>query len=434
MKILFGQFLAERLDWFGYGVSSANRTAAFIACAIVASWIFVGVFKRAGYWLSLFASLILFYFLLLTQSRGALVALVFSMAFFFAFSRVRYGRARIISFCAAGLLACAAFFNSNVSDRVYNMASLKSSSANCRAEIYLSGIKMLSDAPSGLKNSPVETYMRWYQNTDDGNFYLSMINSHLEFMCKHGFFAAAFYVFLWCFVLTALFPHDKNPISAAAFAAWMCYGICASFSNVMNYWVLWIIPFFMLVAGMSANYRNIFTKRFTFVFLISGFAVLAFVYLVSLSAAMGGGLDFIKNGDVYCGNKSNVKYALYAPSEQVLGVHFGGELLKFCKEKDVGAFVSDRVKNIGELECALFCGDIGFEQVESAKAKRKVLLNPKVSDGFDKMQSNVYVYLGAFSDWRNRREWERIASCNGNVKVKILDGVSDFIPNWTGCF
>ena len=129
-----------------------------------------------------------------------------------------------------------------------------------------------------------------------------------------------------------------------------------------------------------------------------------------------------------------MKYALYAPSEQVLGVHFGGELLKFCKEKDVGAFVSDRVKNIGELECALFCGDIGFEQIESAKAKRKVLLNPKASDGFDKMQSNVYVYLGAFSDWRNRREWERIASCNGNVKVKILDGVSDFIPNWTGCF
>lgn len=434
MKVFFAQSFAERLDWFGYGVSSANRTAAFIACAIVASWILAGIFKKAGYWFSLIASLALFYFLLLTQSRGALAALVFSMAVFFAFSGMKLGRARMLSLCAAGMLACAAFFYSDSSARVYNMLSLKSSSANCRAEIYLSGVKMLSDAPSGLKDAPVETYMRWYQSPEDGNYYLSMINSHLEFMCRYGFIGVAAYVFAWCLLLASIFPYDKNPVSASAFAVWVCYGICASFSNVMNYWILWIIPLFMLFAGAFANRRRIFTKRTAFVSILSSFVFLAFAYLASFFIAAGEGLDFLENGDVYCGNKNNIKYAVYAPSEHILGVHYGGELWRFCREKNVGAFVSDKVKNFVELECVLFCGDIGFEPVERAKAKRKVLLNPKASDGFAEIEGGIDVYLGAFSDWRNRRKWERLASRNGNIKVKILDGVSDFIPNWTGFF
>lgn len=46
MKLIFAQVGVERLDWFGFGVASANRTAAFIACLIVVSWIFAAIFKK----------------------------------------------------------------------------------------------------------------------------------------------------------------------------------------------------------------------------------------------------------------------------------------------------------------------------------------------------------------------------------------------------
>ena len=46
MTLFIAQIGAERLDWFGFGIGSANRTAAFIACAIVASWAFAAIFKK----------------------------------------------------------------------------------------------------------------------------------------------------------------------------------------------------------------------------------------------------------------------------------------------------------------------------------------------------------------------------------------------------
>ena len=53
MTLFIAQIGAERLDWFGFGIGSANRTAAFIACAIVASWAFAAIFKKNGFWISI---------------------------------------------------------------------------------------------------------------------------------------------------------------------------------------------------------------------------------------------------------------------------------------------------------------------------------------------------------------------------------------------
>lgn len=435
MISVFAQYYLERLDWFGYGISSANRTAAFIACAIAASWIFAGIFKKSGFWISLAASAALFYCLLLTQSRGALIALAAATASFFFFARVEYGRLRILSLCAAGLLACAAFFNSAASARMSNMLALKSSSANCRADIYLSGIKMLTDAPFGVEveKSPVEIYMRWYQNPEDGERYLSMLNSHLEFMCRYGFFAAAAYIFSWCFILAAVFPHNKSAVSAAAFSTWICYGICASFSNIMNYWVLWIIPLIMLCVGLFENRGAIFKRRRVLACLCSSFAVLASVYFVSLLLPRQCPLHFSKNGNVCCGDKNCVKYLVYAPSEQILGVHYGGELLRFCAENNAGAIVGVP-DDAHAFEKTIFCGDADFSSLPNEKFGKIAMLNPKASDVFADATGGICVYLGSFTDWRNRREWESIAKRSGKIKIKILEGVSEFVPNWTRFF
>ena len=118
MNFIIAQIGVERLDWFGFGVSSANRTAAFIACVIVASWGFASVFKKSGFWISLLISLVFFRFLVQTQSRGALVALIFSMAAFFYLAKIGYNKSRL----SALLVGCAAlafmYFDSALSTRM----------------------------------------------------------------------------------------------------------------------------------------------------------------------------------------------------------------------------------------------------------------------------------------------------------------------------
>ena len=436
MNFIIAQIGVERLDWFGFGVSSANRTAAFIACVIVASWGFASVFKKSGFWVSLLISLVFFRFLVQTQSRGALVALIFSMAAFFYLAKIGYNKSRL----SALLVGCAAlafmYFDSALSTRMTNMATLQSSSANCRADIYLSGMKMLTDAPHGVvvEKSPAEIYIRWYQNPDDSERYLSMINSHLEFLCKHGLTARICYIVFWIFALCITFPTKKDTATSAAFATWICFGLCASFSNVANFPILWIIPVAMLVFGAIYNRNRLFSAKFyKAVLLLSTFSISA-LYALSYALPRSQKIKFLPNGDVLCGNLKNIKYLLIVPSEKTVGVRFGGELAQFCKKRGVGALTTSLPPS-GEFECALVCDAKNAVNLSAINAKRKVLLNPCADASFASLQDAcITIYLGGFSDWRNRRAWKSIAENNKKIKITTLDAVADYIPDWTKYF
>lgn len=433
---VIAQIGVERLDWFGFGIGSANRTAAFIACSIVASWIFAAIFKKAGFWISIILSLVLFYFLVQTQSRGAFVALIVSMAVFFCFAKIGYNKPKLIVLLSACGIAAFLYSNSALSTRMENMATLQSSSANCRADIYLSGIKMLTDAPSGVvvEKSPAEIYMRWYQNPDDSESYLSMINSHLEFMCRYGFFIRFAYIALWVFIFCITFPIKRNAINAVALATWICFFLCASFSNVANFWVLWVIPLAMLLFAAICNRERLLSAKFyVAVLLLSAFLISA-LYALSYTLPRNCKLRFLPNGDVLCGNSQCIKYLLFSPSEKTIGTRFGSELAQFCKENDSGVLTAN-IQSTGEFECAIICDAKSVSGLSAIKAKRKILLNPQADDSFSKFKDeNISIYLGGFSDWRNRKAWANIARDNRHIKIVILEGVADYIPNWTRFF
>ena len=436
MTSIIAQIGTERLDWFGFGTGSANRTAAFIACAIVASWIFAGMLKKSGFWISITASSVLFYFLLQTQSRGAFIALIVSAAMFLAFAKIEYNRLRIfvslVVICIAGFM----YFNSLLAIRMENMATLQSSSANCRADIYLAGIKMFTDAPNGVdvEKSPAEIYMRWYQNPDDPESYISMINSHLEFMCRYGFFVRFCYIAFWVFIFCVTFPVKRNTINAAEFATWICFFLCASFSNVANFWVLWIIPLTMLALAIMHNRKYLLSAKFySAVLLLSVFSISA-LYAFSYILSRNCNLTFLSNCDVVCGNSKCIKYLLFSPSERQVGTRFGSELAQFCRENDV-CILTANIPPKGEFESAIICNVKNLSELSAIKAKRKILLNPQADDSFSKFKDgNISIYLGEFSDWRNRKAWENIARDNRRIKMVILEGVADYIPEWTRFF
>lgn len=436
MKLIFAQVGVERLDWFGFGVASANRTAAFIACLIVVSWIFAAIFKKTGFWISIILSLVLYYFLVQTQSRGAFVALIVSMAIFFSFAKIEYNKLRTFALLATVVVAGFMYLNSPISTRMGNMLALQSSSANCRADIYLSGIKMLTDAPNGVmvEKSPSEIYMHWYQNPDDSESYISMINSHLEFMCRYGFFIRFTYIVLWVFIFCITFPIKRNAINATAFAIWICFFICASFSNVANFWVLWVIPLAIFVFAIKHNRERLLSAKFyAAALLLSAFPISA-LYTFSYTLPRNCKLRFLSNGDIVCGNSQCIKYLLFSPSEKTIGTRFGSELVQFCKENGAGVLITS-VPPTGGFKCAIICDAKNVSELSGIKAKRMVLLNAQFDYSFSKFKDgNISIYLGGFSDWRNRKAWENIARDNRRIKTVILEDAAYYIPNWTRFF
>ena len=69
MELLFPEY---RLDWFGAGPSSPNKTGALLAILFVMSW-WPALRFRWGFWLSLPLAVVLVALLLQTESRGALI-------------------------------------------------------------------------------------------------------------------------------------------------------------------------------------------------------------------------------------------------------------------------------------------------------------------------------------------------------------------------
>lgn len=429
MYMLLAQLVVERLDWFDFGISSANRTGAFIACLIAFTWCFYAFRIKCLSILTWIVSLILFYFLVQTASRGALVSLIVAGLFFLSSSKLTYSRRTLIPVLFWVLCALFIFSHSRLSHRMEEMISLQSSSANCRMDIYISGLKMLTDAPFGVQ-SPIETYMQWYQDPNDSERYLSMINSHLEFLCANGLLLRLGYITLWVFILFLLFTSSHAILPSACTSVWICFALCAIFSNVANYWVLWIIPTLSFILGAVYNRTRLKSYRFySLVILISLVAFIA-LHTISYLLPREAPLHFRNNGDVLVG-EGIAKFCVFKPIERILGTHFGSEIISIQKNTDTPILVS---KNLPQhsVDKLIICSALP-ENVSELYAKELVFLNTFPPNDMSKYKSlKITGVIGGFTDWRVRRAWESIANNKEyNINLNILNGVADYIPNWT---
>lgn len=429
MYILLAQVIPERLDWFNFGISSANRTGAFIACLIAFTWCLYAFRIK---WLSILtwiANLVLFYFLVQTASRGALVSLTAASIFFLFFSGFK--RSRRTVFFVLFWFACALLIllQSRLSHRMEEMVTLQSSSANCRMDIYLSGLKMLTDAPSGV-HSPIETYMQWYQDPNDSERYLSMINSHLEFLCANGLLLRLGYITLWVFIFFLLFPSSHALLSSACFSVWICFALCATFSNVANYWVLWIIPTVSFILGVVYNRARL--KNYRFYSLVILISLVSFITLHTISYLLPreAPLHFRNNGDVLVGN-GTAKICVFNPIERIVGTHFGSELINIQKDTDAPILVSKNFPqhNVDKL---IICSTLP-ENTNEIYSKELIFLNTFPPNNLSKYRClKIAALIGGFTDWRIRRAWEKVANNKKyDIKLNVLNGVADYIPNWT---
>lgn len=429
---VISQIGLQRLDWFGFGVSSANRTGAFIACLIIAIWI---LFSFRLKWLSALAwiaSIGLFYFLVQTASRGAIISLVCAGIFFLYFSGLKFEKNTVLSVLLWCICAIFFFSKSRLPNRMGEMLAFQSSSANCRMDIYISGLKMLTDAPYGLEDSesPIGIYMKWYQSVHDPETYLSMINSHLEFLCANSLLPRFVYICLWTLAFILLFPYPRDIVPAACSSVWICFALCAMFSNVANYWVLWIVPLSLLLIGAYYNRERLKKSFFYFSVLLVSLTAFVALHIISYLLPKDAPLRFYRDGDVLVG-EGKPHILLFGPSEKILGAHYGKEIANIQKNKRSSTLVSSNLPR-SYVDKLIISSPLS-EGPANYNAKEIIFLNVPPPAGISKYSgSRIISIVGIFSDWRTRRAWENIVNKNGSkIELRILEGVADYVPNWT---
>lgn len=429
---VISQIGLQRLDWFGFGVSSANRTGAFIACLIIAIWI---LFSFRLKWLSALAwiaSIGLFYFLVQTASRGAIISLVCAGIFFLYFSGLKFEKNTVLSVLLWCICAIFFFSQSRLPNRMGEMLAFQSSSANCRMDIYISGLKMLTDAPYGLEDSesPIGIYMKWYQSVHDPETYLSMINSHLEFLCANSLVPRFVYICLWTLAFILLFPYQRDIVPAACSSVWICFALCAMFSNVANYWVLWIVPLSLLLIGAYYNRERLKKSFFYFSVLLVSLTAFVALHIISYLLPKDAPLRFYRDGDVLVG-EGKPHILLFGPSEKILGAHYGKEIANIPKNKRSSTLVSSNLPR-SYVDKLIISSPLS-EGPANYNAKEIIFLNVPPPAGISKYSgSRIISIVGTFSDWRTRRAWENIVNKNGSkIELRILEGVADYVPNWT---
>lgn len=429
---VISQIGLQRLDWFGFGVSSANHTGAFIACLIIAIWI---LFSFRLKWLSALAwiaSIGLFYFLVQTASRGAIISLVCAGIFFLYFSGLKFEKNTVLSVLLWCICAIFFFSQSRLPNRMGEMLAFQSSSANCRMDIYISGLKMLTDAPYGLEDSesPIGLYMKWYQSVHDPETYLSMINSHLEFLCANSLVPRFVYICLWTLAFILLFPYPRDIVPAACSSVWICFALCAMFSNVANYWVLWIVPLSLLLIGAYYNRERLKKSFFYFSVLLVSLTAFVALHIISYLLPKDAPLRFYRDGDVLVG-EGKPHILLFGPSEKILGAHYGKEIANIPKNKRSSTLVSSNLPR-SYVDKLIISSPLS-EGPANYNAKEIIFLNVPPPAGISKYSgSRIISIVGTFSDWRTRRAWENIVNKNGSkIELRILEGVADYVPNWT---
>lgn len=298
----------NRLDWFELGAGSISKTAAFIVMLMVASWGLIALRKRFIFWIVLSVNCILGYFLILTYSRGAFVALVIAFFSFIILSPMRISMTKSIVVVIA--VICGVLFSNVVgfTDRMGKMICLESSSANVRYDLYSAGLKMLTDAPAGFcePNTPAKAYMRWYQRMYENEEYNTLVNSHLEFLNRHGIIYKFSYILFWSFIFSITFSYKKSILSSVAFSIWIVFFLNSIFSNIATFWIMWILPILYLLLVIFVNRGKFLDKRFYYTILS--------IFIISILALFTTSLALNRDVNLRF-QKDNVKLGTSLPSE-----------------------------------------------------------------------------------------------------------------------
>lgn len=464
MEFLFPEY---RLDWFGAGPSSPNKTGALLAILFIAAW-WPALRFRWGFWLSLPLACLAGVLLLQTESRGALVGAVVGSVILFSVVQFSVGSCSgmlakasryVCSLRAVALLVVLLLLGwyshaLGVNSRMTAMTSGGDESANVRVRLYSAGFQMIAAAPQGWGAGEAgDVYAQWYQTVGDSRSYLSLVNSHLTWMSDYGVWFQFGYIAGWCAVLLICWPlgAPRAPLWRAtqgtvgvaslrgiAFAVWVVLGICGFFSSVLTLPWLWVLPVALLLLCFVQRFRLRAWPRLRAWRWVSICVVLGTFGLQGISALLVGDVPIRATPARIEVGVQPEAVLVVAPDRQIVGDKYGHTIRE---NLDVlsGATVlrsADElsVVDISQYDSLLFSGTVPSVALDGYMG-RVVLLNPAM-DVDDAVIASLAdhvltVVVGSLGDWRRARVWGALADEHPNWQFIQLRGVADFVPNWT---
>ena len=426
----------NRLDWFGLGAGSVSKTAAFIVLLMVASWAICSIRNKFSFWIVLLTNCILGYFLIQTYSRGSLISIIIAFATFLILAPIKFSRLKV-TLVSIAVLAGVIYSNSiNFTDRVGNMLRLKSSSANVRYDLYTAGLKMLTDAPDGFQapDIPAKIYMRWYQRMYENEEYNTLVNSHLEFLNRHGIIYKFSYILFWSFIFSITFSYKKSILSSVAFSIWIAFFLNSIFSNIATFWIMWILPILYLLLVIFVNRGKFLDKRFYYTILSIFIISILALFTTSLALNRDVNLRFQKD-NVKLGTSLPSEVFIYLQNDSVLGRKYGLELIDWIKGKNLTVTIGTQPNNSILYRTMVVAGKFNTKDILKSNSERYVFLNPTFENEKDLShffkQRKATVIIGEVTDFRNIQLWKEFffKYKNTNTRLFLLNSVGTYIPD-----
>ena len=439
-------FYGEALRW-SFGFDNPNKAAVLFACALPLLWYGWHVSWRIKkLWLRVPALLAAaglmgttWYCLIMTYSRGGLVAAVAALGFllFHALWRersalrdcLRSAYAWLSVFLLTAMLG-AVIWNGLGSRSVEVLENDRS--VGNRIELWGNALQMAAENPKGFgAGKSGEQYMQWYQPTDQDRGYRTMVNSYLTFLVERGWgvslLALLGFVMFWNWTRA----QNGQVLPLALRASLIAFLTAGFFSTTMEEGRLWILPacVIALMIMLAACQRSGLERRNLVLGLGLGLSSCFALWLFGFSKSQADPLlrEFGQSGIVALApRKSAWKKIGSLVDERIVGSQFEKLLREMAMEGEMQIVLGDAAKVQDEV---LLMGK-GIEEWEKIRAKRIWLLAPEmVSDAqvnlLKESEAKLALILPEIDEDGRVEFWESIAEDIGidEVNVHYLTGV-----------
>ncbi len=413
------------MDW---GFGNPNKTATLIAMLMIAVWGLAYV-RRWGFW----AALVLFtsfgICLIHTFSRGGLIALAAGIIPLALFAKRPWPKSKSLGIAASVWIMMGVSIYLSAHER-YGKGTEDRSISN-RLELWKMAPKMMVDAPGGwgLGNAG-KAYMQWYQPLNRSESYRTLVNSHLTWLVEFGWPLRILYPLTWLLVFTLCWPIRKCRWFVIPLGMWLVFFVAAIFSSVAESPCLWIVPVLALTSILIVRVNaEAWPSRWVWKIIIAtDVFISAFFYLSGKceKSLVRHSSDLVIYGD---GNPSKILVI----DSKITGKYYGRKIRSLAPQSSAIG-IAESIEFVFNVRGkVVFVAGSVFNKPKLAKiiseADHSVLLNPNYRPEDlnlpNEATKKIYVILGEFSQSSSIAAWQQTAS------TAQLEGVGDFVPNWT---
>jgi hypothetical protein len=421
------------MDW---GFGNPNKTAALICLLMLGVWAFAYI-RKWGFW----AALLLFtgfgVCLILTQSRGGLIGTIVGGSALLWSVRRPFPLHRVLAVLAACLalvvFACVIKAENRLTQGIWT----KDLSLENRWLIWSQVPTMIHDAPGGWGlGKSGDAYMQWYQPVNRGEGYRTLVNSHLTWLTELGWGGRAAYIAFWLGILVLLYPLPVRPWLEIPFSIWIAWALCACFSSVAEAPLLWVIPLGALATVVLVRWKEKTwpSPKHWIVGAVALIFIICAIFFWGLLLAKPSSVYSPRMGEVILGSKTPTVW-LIAPNRNILGEHFGHEIRRGLTAEPIfqkkGLGVVSTLAGVPQHQTLIFSCQIP-QTLGEAVPSQVVLIDPSPAlPETVRSLSNiprVTIIVGEFS--QNKRFWEEQAHSHSNLKLQVVEGSEEFIPDW----